>query len=107
MWLLFSVGGMAAALLIPIILLLFGVAFPLGWLESPDHAHLIKILHNLLIQVALLGLCGVSLFHWAHRFHYILRDGLRLKRPSEAITRVCYGSAVIGSAVAGFVLLHT
>src|SRR5438309_1280916 len=34
LWLLFSAGGVLAALLLPVLLLLFGVAFPLGWLAA-------------------------------------------------------------------------
>ena len=34
MWLLFSAGGMVAALLIPVLLLLFGVVIPLGWVGA-------------------------------------------------------------------------
>ena len=36
-WLLFSAGGVVAALLIPIHLFLFGLAFPLGWLSAPTY----------------------------------------------------------------------
>ena len=38
LWLLFSAGGMVAALVLPVLLFLFGVAFPLGLLDAPDHA---------------------------------------------------------------------
>ena len=42
-WMLFSAGGMASALLAPILLLLFAVIFPLG-VAVPDHAHLFPTL---------------------------------------------------------------
>ena len=35
LWLLFSAGGVASAMLLPALLFLFGVAFPLGWLTPP------------------------------------------------------------------------
>ena len=38
LWLLFSAGGMLAAMLIPALFLLFAILFPLGWLGPPDHA---------------------------------------------------------------------
>jgi len=41
LWLLFSAGGMVAALLVPVLLFLFGIAFPLDWLTAPDYAHLL------------------------------------------------------------------
>jgi fumarate reductase subunit D len=34
LWSLFSAGGVVAAMLIPVLLFLFGLAFPLGWLEA-------------------------------------------------------------------------
>ena len=39
MWLLFSAGGVVAALVLPVLLVLFGVAIPLGWVAAPDYAH--------------------------------------------------------------------
>ena len=35
LWMLFSSGGMVAALMIPVLLFLFGIAFPLDWLTPP------------------------------------------------------------------------
>jgi fumarate reductase subunit D len=104
LWLLFSAGGVLAALLIPVLLLLFGLAFPLGWLSPPSHAHLLSLLHHPLTRVALFLLCALGLFHWAHRFRYTLYDGLQIKHLDEVINLVCYGGAVAGSALAGYLL---
>jgi fumarate reductase subunit D len=106
LWLLFSAGGMAAALLVPALLFLFGIAFPLGWLTAPEHPYLLSVLQHPVTRLVLFGLCVLSLFHWAHRFRYTLYDGLRLKRLSAVIILGCYGGAVVGSAAAGFVLLR-
>ncbi|WP_328991092.1 fumarate reductase subunit D [Kribbella sp. NBC_01245] len=105
LWLLFSAGGMVAALMVPVLLFLFGVAFPLGWLTAPDHAYLLSVLQHPLTKLILFGLCALALFHWAHRFRYTLYDGLQLKRFSAIITMFCYGGAVIGSVAAGYLLL--
>ena len=104
LWLLFSAGGVLAALLIPALLLLFGVAFPLGWLSPPSHAHLLAVLGHPLMRVVFFLLCTLALFHWAHRFRYTLYDGLQIKHLNELINVLCYGGAVVGSVVAGFVL---
>jgi fumarate reductase subunit D len=106
LWALFGAGGMLAALLVPALLLLFGVAFPLGWLDAPDHAHLLAVLHHPITRLVLLGLCVLALFHWAHRFRYTLYDGLQLKRHSELISLLCYGGAVVGSFLAAGLLLR-
>jgi fumarate reductase subunit D len=106
LWLLFSAGGMAAALLIPVLLFLFGIAFPLGWLSAPDHTYLLSVLRHPVTKLVLFGLCVLSLCHWAHRFRYTLYDGLRLKQFSTLIILVCYGGATVGSAAAGYFLLR-
>lgn len=103
-WLLFSAGGMVSALLVPVLLLLFGVVFPSGLLEPPEHAHLLAVLRHPLTRVALFVLCVLSLLHWAHRFRYTLYDGLQLKRLSNPINLLCYGAAVAGSLWAAVVL---
>ncbi|WP_141809384.1 fumarate reductase subunit FrdD [Nocardia bhagyanarayanae] len=105
-WLLFSAGGMAAALLVPVLLFLFGLAFPLGWLPAPDHAYLLSVLRHPLTRLILFGLCVLALFHWAHRFRYTLAHGLRLERFSALIVAICYGAAVLGSGIAAYLLLR-
>ena len=39
-WLAFSGGGVMAAVFLPILAFLFGLAYPLGWLDWPDRDHL-------------------------------------------------------------------
>jgi fumarate reductase subunit D len=104
LWLLFSGGGVVAALLIPVLLLLFGVAFPLDWFSPPDHDHLLAVLRHPLTRVALFFFCLLSLFHWAHRFRYTLYDGLQIKHLSGPIILSCYGGAVVGSVAAAYLL---
>src|SRR5262245_30536621 len=104
LWLLFSAGGVLAALLIPILLFLFGVAFPLEWLSPPSRGHLLAVLSHPLTRVVLFLLCTLALFHWAHRFRYTLYDGLQIKHLNELINWFCYGGAIAGSVVAGYLL---
>jgi fumarate reductase subunit D len=97
LWILFSAGGVLSALLMPILVLLFGVAFPLGWLSPPSHEHLFTLLRHPIARVGLFFLCMLSLFHWAHRFRYTLYDGLQIKHLNEVINAFCYGGAIVGS----------
>ena len=77
LWLLFSAGGILSAMLMPSLLLLFGIAFPLGWVRPPTHEHMLAVLGGPLVQLVLLGLCVLSLFHSAHRFRHTLHDAVR------------------------------
>ncbi len=104
LWILFSAGGVLSALLMPALLFLFGLAFPLGWMAPPTHAHLLAVLRHPLARLALFALCTLSLFHWAHRFRYTLYDGLQVKHLDELVNTFCYGGAIVGSAAAAYLL---
>jgi len=104
LWMLFSAGGVVSAMLMPALVFLFGVAFPLRWLPPPDHEHMRGLLGNPLVALVLLGLCVLSLFHWAHRFRHTLYDGLQIKHLNEVVAVVSYGTAVVGSALAAYLL---
>jgi fumarate reductase subunit D len=104
LWLLFSAGGVLSALLMPILLLLLGVAIPLGWLAAPSHARVVVVLSHPVTALVLFGLCALSLFHWAHRFRHTLYDGLQIKHLNELIALITYGAAVVGSVAAAYLL---
>jgi fumarate reductase subunit D len=104
-WLMFSGGGVAAALVLPVLLFLFGVALPLGWISAPDHGHLLAVVRHPLTRLGLLGVCALALVHGAHRFRYTLHDGLQLQRFDGLIATICYGGALVGSAAAAYLLL--
>ena len=95
-WLMFSAGGVLAAVFMPILILLFGLAFPLGWLDPPDHQHLLAVISRPLTLVVLLGLFVLTLVHSAHRFRYTLYDGLQITK-KRTIAVLCYGAAIVGS----------
>jgi len=104
LWMLFSAGGVMAALFIPVLLFLFGLAIPLGLVAPADHAHLFALLSHPLTRVVLFVVFMTALFHAAHRFRYTLYDGLQIKHLNEIITLLCYGGAIVGSVVAGYLL---
>ncbi len=103
-WAVFSIGGVVAAFLIPVHLFLFGLAFPLGWLKSPSYESLFAWVKLPQMRLYLFLLCSLPLFHWAHRFRYTLYDGLQIKHLNEVITVGCYGTALVGTALAGYLL---
>lgn len=104
LWLLFSAGGVVSALFVPILVLLLGIAFPLGWLEPPSHGHLLAVLRHPLTRAALFVICLLSLVHGAHRFRFTLYDGLQIKHLNELINLFCYGGAIAGSIWAAYLL---
>ena len=104
LWFLFSAGGTVAAFLFPVHLFLLGLAFPLGWLEAPRYDFLLGLVQHPLTRLYLFVLISLPLFHWAHRFRYTLYDGLKLKHLTISIVLFCYGSALLGTAVAAYTL---
>jgi fumarate reductase subunit D len=104
LWTLFSGGGVVAALLVPIHLLIFGLVIPLDFVSEPEHRHLLDLLRHPLTRVYLFVLCTLALFHAAHRFRYTLYDGLQIKHLNEVINAACYGGAIIGSLLTCYLL---
>jgi fumarate reductase subunit D len=103
-WLMFSGGGVVAAVFLPVLVFLFGLAYPLGWMSRPDRDHLSAVAGNPLTILVLLGMFVLLLVHSAHRFRYTLYDGLQVKA-QRSIAVLCYGAAAVGSVAAVVVLV--
>ena len=95
---------MAAALLLPVHVFLFGLAFPLGWIEPPGYESLVGLLQSPVTRLYLLVLCVLSLFHSAHRLRYVLYDGAQIRHLDEVIVVATYGGAFAGSVGAAYLL---
>jgi fumarate reductase subunit D len=104
-WLLFSAGGVVAALVLPVLLVLFGVAVPLGWVAAPDHAHLLALLRNPLTRLGMLGICALALVHAAHRLRFTVEHAFQLRRYDAIIGTLCYGGALVGTVAAAYLLV--
>jgi fumarate reductase subunit D len=105
LWLLFSAGGVATALTVPVVLFLFGLAFPLGWLDPPSYDQIYTLLRNPLTRLVVIGLCGLALAHAAHRLRHTIRDGLQLQRHGSAIAAGCYGAAAVVTGYAVYLVV--
>ena len=99
-WALFSAGGVVAAFLVPIHIILFGFAVPLGWV--PDTGSLYR---HWLVKIYLFALIALPLYHWAHRFYFTLKD-MGLKAFHKPLAFLCYGSAIAGTVVTAWILLQ-
>ena len=103
-WLLFSAGGVVAALFLPVLLVLFGVVIPLGLLGAPDYGHMLGLLRNPLTQLGLLAVCALALVHAAHRLRFTVEHALQIRRYDPLIATVCYGGALVGVAAAAYLV---
>lgn len=107
-WGLFGAGGFVAALVLPVMILIFGWYLPLGGLPSQAITpyRLANLLANPLVKLFLLVVISLPLFHWAHRFRYFLFD-LGLHGGRMGIAVLCYGAAVVGTVIAALVLIRS
>jgi fumarate reductase subunit D len=104
LWTLFSLGGVVAAFFLPVLVFLFGLAFPLDWLNSPSYENTLALARHPLSRFVLFLVCSLPLFHWAHRFRFTLYDGLQIKHLNELINLFCYGGAIIGTILTGYLV---
>jgi len=104
-WSLFSAGGVVAALLVPVLIFITGIAYPLGLLpgDALQFAKMQALLSHPLTRVFCFVLLSLPLFHWAHRFRFTLVD-LGLKSIHTLIAVLCYGAAIAGTIAAAVIL---
>ncbi len=104
-WSLFSAGGVVAAFLVPVLIFLTGIAWPLGWIpaSSLEYAKLQTLLSYPLARLFCFIVISLPLFHWAHRFRYTLID-LGVKSMRTLIAVLCYGAAIAGTIITAVVL---
>ena len=108
-WFLFAQGGVLAAILIPVHILIQGILGPLGIVPVVDRHYdtWISILGNPIVKVYLLVLIALPFFLFAHRLRYFLVD-LGVPAGKSLLARVLfYGSAIAVTLVTVWVLLTT
>lgn len=101
-WSLFAAGGMVAALVLPVTVLLTGIAVPAGWISADAF---FRLIHHPLARIYLFFVIFLSLFHGGHRTLLTLVDlGFRSVRPALAI--LLYGGAIVGTVLAAVFLIR-
>ena len=108
-WFMFSQGGVIAALLIPVHVLVQGILGPLGFVHVVDRHYdtWVNVLGNPLVKLYLLVLISFPFFHFAHRLRYLLVDfGIHAAKsvPAQALF---YGGAVAVTLITIYILLTT
>jgi fumarate reductase subunit D len=102
-WSLFSAGGVVAAFLVPVHIVLHGLAIPLGWIPV-SHGRMLALVAHPLVKLYLFVLIALPLYHCAHRIRFVLEDlGLHGARALLAV--LCYGGAIVGTVATAWVLL--
>ena len=104
-WSLFSAGGMVAAMIFPILIIITGILVPFG-LANDDPLNFERIhtavTQNNYVKLIFFIVITLPLFHWAHRFRFTLVD-VGLKSMSTLISILCYGGAIAGTIASAIV----
>jgi fumarate reductase subunit D len=91
----FSAGMMVGALCIPALILLTGFLFPA---MKPDPESVRKVFAFWLTRVFLVIVISLSLFHFAHRFRYVIFD-LGVHGGKMIVAVILYGLAIVGTVI--------
>jgi fumarate reductase subunit D len=107
-WALFAAGGTVAALLLPVHAAILGIAYAAGWLPSDalSYERVLDLADHPLVKAYLGVLLVLPLFHWAHRFRFILHHQLGIHGARRMVAGICYGIALAGTAIAILVLVR-
>jgi fumarate reductase subunit D len=102
----FAQGGVIAAILVPIHILVQGVLAPLGLVPSVDlhYQSYANALGNPIVKLYLLVLIAFTFFHCAHRFPTVLHHA-GINWGMAWISRLSYGGAILGSLITAYALL--
>lgn len=108
-WFLFAQGGVIAALLIPVHILVQGILGPLGIVPVVDRHYdtWVAVVGNPIVKLYLLVLIAFPFFHFAHRLRYLLVDLGVPAAKSVYAQAIFYGGAVVITLVTIWVLLTT
>ncbi len=104
-WSLFGAGGVIVAFVLPVTILITGIAVPLGLMPEEvmnyDRAH--AFASSWIGKLALLAIISLTFWHSVHRIYLSLHD-LGIHR--RGIYKwLCYGSAFTGTIATAFLLL--
>jgi len=101
LWVPFAAGGLVAALIVPVLILITGVLVPLGLVHGP-HDRMAAFAHNPVGKLILFAVVALPAWHGAHRLRMTAQD---LGFGGIVIKGACYGSAAVIIATAAVALL--
>jgi fumarate reductase subunit D len=104
-WSLFAAGGVVAALFVPALIFITGLLIP--FLATGGHGvrsdRLARLVTSIPGRLLLFAVISLSLFHCVHRIRHTLKD-LGLHGGQTIVATVCYGSAILGTLLAGWLV---
>jgi len=108
-WFLFAQGGVIAAILVPVHILVQGILGPLGIVAVVDRHYdtWVRVLGNPIVKLYLLVLIALPFYLFAHRLRYFLVDlGVPAARSFPAQV-IFYGGAIVVTLATAWILLTT
>ena len=106
-WGLFGAGGMLAALFVPMMVFITGIAIPLGFLlpaGTMSYPKMLAFAQNFIGKGFIFAIISLSLWFAVHRVYHSLHEfGIHARIGAKL---VCYGIALAGTVVSAFVLLR-
>ena len=103
-WGMFSAGGVVAAMLIPMHLLVNGLAKPLGLAGSGvgSYETMRELIAHPLAKIYFFVLIVMPLYHAAHRIRFTLHE-FGIRRFIVPLPYLCYGGALLATALAAYI----
>jgi len=106
LWAIFSGGGFIAAFLLPILIYVVGIAYPLGlWPVTNGDPTSAILTHHHIGTLFLFVTVGGSLFHGIYRFQSTLTE-LGLARAKKALEAIGYLIIIVGVLATAIYLLQ-
>ncbi|KJS40254.1 MAG: hypothetical protein VR70_06245 [Rhodospirillaceae bacterium BRH_c57] len=97
-WFPFAGGGLVAALMLPVMIFVTGIAVPLGLIdaEALSYDRVYAFAANPLGKIILFGVLVLPLWHAAHRFRMTIQDlGARTSGSRSVVAALCYGFGMV------------
>ncbi len=97
-WSLFGAGGVVSAMVIPALVVITGLAWPLGLMSEGalDYPRMSQLAGGFIGGLALFVVISLTLWHAAHRIFHSLHD-FGVHRGLGVWKVVCYGAAFLGT----------
>ena len=100
-WVLFSAGGVMAAVFVPVLILIIGFAIPFDLVDEAafSYERMYGAVSSPLMKVILLCVIALPFYHFAHRFYFtVIHTGLWKNKITLAL--FSYGGAIAGTIFA-------